>query len=70
LGSRAIRKCLNCGSGVFVKTLPPRYKPIPPAMWDEMERQWEEMHAPGGDLSTEQIEADIARSRELSNGDE
>ncbi len=36
-GGRAVRKCLNCGSGVYVKLLPPRYQAIPPDLWEEMQ---------------------------------
>jgi hypothetical protein len=41
MGSRAVRKCLNCGSGVFVKLLPPRYQAIPPDLWEEMQVHFE-----------------------------
>lgn len=37
MGGRAVRKCLKCGSGVFVKLLPPRYQAIPPDLWEEMQ---------------------------------
>lgn len=36
-GGRAVRKCLNCGSGVYVKLLPPRYQAIPADRWAQME---------------------------------
>jgi DNA-directed RNA polymerase subunit RPC12/RpoP len=62
---KAVRKCLNCGAGIFVKSLPPRYKAIPPSMWAEMQRQWEEMQAPGGYLSEERIRADIERANQM-----
>lgn len=36
-GGRAVRKCLNCGAGVYVKLLPPRYRAIPPDRWELMQ---------------------------------
>jgi hypothetical protein len=41
-GGRAVRKCLNCGSGVYVKLLPPRYEAIPPDLWEEMQAYFEQ----------------------------
>ena len=44
-GRRAVRKCLNCGSGVYVKLLPPRYQAIPPTLWERMEKYFAEQMA-------------------------
>jgi hypothetical protein len=44
-GGRAVRKCLNCGAGVYVKLLPPRYQAIPPERWEHMQVYFEEQMA-------------------------
>jgi hypothetical protein len=44
-GGRAVRKCLNCGAGVYVKLLPPRYQAIPPERWEQMQVYFEEQMA-------------------------
>ncbi len=41
MGGRAVRKCLNCGSGVFVKLLPPRYQAVPPDLWEQMQEHFQ-----------------------------
>ena len=39
-GGRAVRKCLNCGAGVYVKLLPPRFQAIPPERWALMQEHF------------------------------
>ena len=41
-GGRVVRKCLNCGGGVHVKLLPPRYEAIPSERWQTMQRYFEQ----------------------------
>lgn len=44
-GSRAVRKCLNCGTGIWVKLLPPRYEAIPADRWALMEEYFADQMA-------------------------
>jgi hypothetical protein len=41
-GSRAVRKCLNCGAGIYVKLLPPRFQAIPPDRRELMQEYFED----------------------------
>jgi hypothetical protein len=41
-GARAVRKCINCGAGVYVKLLPPKYKAIPAERWELMQEHFEQ----------------------------
>jgi len=41
IGSRPVRKCLNCGAGVVVRFLPPRFRTIQPEMWAQMQKYME-----------------------------
>jgi hypothetical protein len=36
---------LNCGAGVYVKLLPPRYKAVPPDRWELMQEYFEDQRA-------------------------
>jgi hypothetical protein len=40
-----VRKCINCGAGVYVKLLPPKYQAIPPERWELMQEHFEEQMA-------------------------
>lgn len=42
---RPVRKCLNCGNGVRVSFLPPRFKKVSPDEWADLQRRWEEFKA-------------------------
>jgi hypothetical protein len=44
-GGRAVRRCINCGAGVWVKLLPPRYQAIPPDLWSRMQVYFDEQMA-------------------------
>jgi hypothetical protein len=37
---RPVRKCLNCGNGVRVTFLPPRFRKVPPDEWAYLQEQW------------------------------
>lgn len=37
---RPLRKCLNCGNGVRVAFLPPRFRRVPPDEWEDLQEQW------------------------------
>jgi hypothetical protein len=37
---RPVRKCLNCGNGVRVTFLPPRFNKVPPDEWADLQRRW------------------------------
>lgn len=36
-GTRPVRKCLNCGNGVKMAFLPPRFRKVPPEQWEEIQ---------------------------------
>ncbi len=40
-GGRPVRKCLNCGNGVRVTLLPPRFHQVPPDEWEDLQERWE-----------------------------
>jgi hypothetical protein len=44
-GGRLVRKCLNCGNGVRVTILPPRFRKVPPDEWVDLQRRWEQYKA-------------------------
>lgn len=37
-----MRKCLNCGNGVRVTILPPRFRKVPPDEWADLQVRWEQ----------------------------
>ena len=37
---RPVRKCLNCGNGVRITFLPPRYHKVSPEEWEYLQGQW------------------------------
>lgn len=37
---RPVRKCLNCGNGVRVTILPPRFRKVPPDDWADLQQRW------------------------------
>lgn len=39
-GGRPVRKCLSCDNGVRVTILPPRFRKVPPAEWDDLQQRW------------------------------
>ena len=41
-GGRPVRKCLNCGNGVRVTLLPPRFRKVPPDEWADLQVRWEQ----------------------------
>jgi hypothetical protein len=44
-GGRPVRKCLNCGNGVRVTILPPRFRKVPPDEWLDLQQRWEQFLA-------------------------
>jgi hypothetical protein len=46
---RPVRKCLNCGNGVRITFLPPRFRKVPPDEWDYLQDRWEQFKAHHGD---------------------
>lgn len=44
-GGRPVRKCLNCGSGVRVSFLPPRFRKVPEEEWAYLQDRWAEFKA-------------------------
>jgi hypothetical protein len=45
LGGRPVRKCLNCGAGVRVSILPPRFRRLSDEEWAEFQVRFETWHA-------------------------
>lgn len=41
LGGRPVRKCLNCGAGIRVTILPPRFRKLSDAEWAEFKVRFE-----------------------------
>lgn len=37
---RPVRKCLNCGNGVRITFLPPRFNKVSPDEWEYLQEQW------------------------------
>jgi hypothetical protein len=68
-GGRAVRKCLNCGGGVYVKLLPPRYQAIPPDLWEQMQVYFEEQMA-ASEAHTRQVLDELAHEHEDDDRDE
>jgi hypothetical protein len=60
---RPVRKCLNCGNGVRVTLLPPRFRKVPPDEWADLQVRWEQYRA-----QQERELEDLQRRREEVGG--
>jgi hypothetical protein len=54
---RPVRKCLQCGNGVRMTFLPPRFRKVPATQWVELQRMWEDY------LEQEAIEGVVAATK-------